>query len=125
MQKARARRVEVWSREAQVGLLSEPLTRLHGVETGSSARFTRSRKIQEAEMADPSGRGRFVLPEPMTTDTKSAASFYSKVGGWSTKPWENDPSYTMFLAKKSPMAGFMTIPDEAKAQGTPPNWLTY
>jgi predicted enzyme related to lactoylglutathione lyase len=76
-------------------------------------------------MADPTVRGRFVWHELMTTDTKSAGSFYSKVGGWNTKPWENDPSYTMFLAKESPMAGLMTLPDEAKAGGTPPNWLTY
>jgi predicted enzyme related to lactoylglutathione lyase len=76
-------------------------------------------------MPDPNLRGRFVWHELMTTDTKSAADFFTKVVGWKTQAWANDPAYTMFVAKGRPMAGLMVIPEEAKKMGTPPNWLTY
>src|SRR5262245_11010347 len=76
-------------------------------------------------MSNPSLRGRFVWHELMTSDPKSAAAFFTKVVGWKTKAWEQDPSYTMFLMKNRPMAGLMMIPDEAKKMGTPPTWVAY
>ena len=76
-------------------------------------------------MSDATVRGRFVWHELMTTDTKSAAAFFTKVAAWTTEGWAPDPSYTMFLAKGQPMAGLMALPEDAKAMGAPPNWLSY
>jgi len=70
-------------------------------------------------------RGRFVWHELMTSDTKSAGAFYSKAIGWKTDAWPQQPSYTLFKSGKRMMAGLMVLPDDAKAMGTPPNWLTY
>jgi len=76
-------------------------------------------------MADSTARGRFVWHELMTTDTKSAANFFTKVIGWKTQAWEQDPKYTMFIGSGRPMAGLMMLPADAKAMGAPPSWLTY
>lgn len=72
-------------------------------------------------MANPTLRGRFVWHELMTTDTKSAAGFYTKVAGWKTQAWDQNPSYTMFTAKRRPMAGLMALPEP----GAPVMWLPY
>jgi hypothetical protein len=76
-------------------------------------------------MANPSMRGKFVWHELLTSDTKAAAAFYRKVVGWKVEGWDQDPSYQMFVAKSGPMGGLMILPDEAKAMGAPPNWMTY
>src|SRR5258708_26573236 len=71
-------------------------------------------------------RGRFVWEELMTTDTASAAKFYAKIAGLKTKPAAFNASYTTFVASGGrSMGGLMTLPDEAKAGGTPPSWLSY
>ena len=70
-------------------------------------------------------RGRFVWHELMTTDTKSAAAFFAKVAGWKTQAWDQSPAYTMFMAGKQPRAGLMLLPDEARAMGARPHWLSY
>lgn len=67
------------------------------------------------------GRGQFVWHELMTTDTKSAAQFYSKLVGWKTKAWAEDGSYTLFQMAGRQMAGLMANP----TPGAPPSWLTY
>src|SRR5258708_19576570 len=70
-------------------------------------------------------RGRFVWEELMTTDTASAAKFYAKIAGLKTKPAAFNASYTTFVASGGrSMGGLMTLPDEAKAGGTPPSWLS-
>ena len=76
-------------------------------------------------MSDNTVRGRFVWHELMTTDIKSAEGFYTKVVGWTTKVWPQNPSYTMFMTGGRPMAGLMALPEEARAMGAPPHWLTY
>lgn len=76
-------------------------------------------------MSDATVRGRFVWHELLTTDTKAAAGFFTKLIGWKTRPWPQDPSYAMFFVGKQSVAGLMTLPDDAKAMGAPPNWLTY
>src|SRR5436190_16485950 len=76
-------------------------------------------------MADSTVRGRFVWHELLTTDTKSAGTFFSKLIGWKTQPWGADKSYTLFLAGDRQMAGLMALPDEARKMGAPPSWLTY
>jgi uncharacterized protein len=73
-------------------------------------------------------RGRFVWHELMTTDTKSAGAFYSKIIGWKAQPWGKDMSggeYTLFVSGKRQLAGLMAVPDDAKKMGVPPSWFTY
>jgi uncharacterized protein len=57
----------------------------------------------------------------MTSDTKSAANFYTKVAGWKTQTWDQNPSYTMFTAKGRPRAGLMALPEP----NSPLMWLAY
>lgn len=70
-------------------------------------------------------RGRFVWHELMASDPKSATPFYAKVVGWKPQAYDKDPSYTLMMTNKRPMAGAMALPEQAKSMGTPPNWLTY
>lgn len=76
-------------------------------------------------MSDPTIRGRFLWHELLTTDTSSASAFYGKVAGWKTQAWDKDSSYTLFTMGGPPMGGLMTLPEEAKAMGAPPNWLSH
>jgi predicted enzyme related to lactoylglutathione lyase len=57
----------------------------------------------------------------MTTDTKSAASFYTKLVGWKTKAFDQNPSYTMFTVKGAGVAGLMALPEP----NSPMTWLAY
>ena len=70
-------------------------------------------------------RGWFVWEELMTTDKTSAARFYGKVAGLKTQAAPFDPKYTTFLGSAGSMGGLMDLPDEAKAGGTPPSWISY
>lgn len=70
-------------------------------------------------MADQSIRGRFVWHELMTPDTAGAHAFYSKVIGWKTESWDQDPSYSMFVAASGPVGGSVALPNGA------PQWLAY
>ena len=76
-------------------------------------------------MSDVTVRGRFLWHELQTRDTASAALFFTKVAGWKTQPMEGNPSYTLFLAGGQTVAGLMLLPEEAKAMGALPSWLTY
>ncbi|MCP4898993.1 MAG: VOC family protein, partial [bacterium] len=77
-------------------------------------------------MSKDADHGRFVWYDLMTSDTDAGVDFYSKLIGWSTTPWEgSDMPYTMWTNKEKPFGGVMPIPDDAKAQGAPPNWLAY
>ncbi len=70
-------------------------------------------------------RGRFVWHELLTTAPDAATDFYRKVIGWSVTTWEHNPSYRLLTMKDAPMAGLMELPEEARAGGAPPHWLTY
>lgn len=70
-------------------------------------------------------RGNFVWHELMTTDTQAASSFYPRVTGWKTRPWEHDSSYTLFESAGAPMGGLMNLPEDARSMGAPPSWLPY
>ena len=69
--------------------------------------------------------GSFIWCELLTTDPQAADGFYTSVVGWKTKPFDPDGTYKMFMAGERPVAGLMKLPDEAKAQGAPPNWMMY
>ena len=59
--------------------------------------------------------------ELMTTDTKSAANFYTKLVGWKTKAFDQNPSYTMFTVNGNGVAGLMALPEP----NSPLTWLAY
>ena len=57
----------------------------------------------------------------MTTDTKSAANFYTELAGWKTKAFDQNPGYTMFTVKGRSVAGLMALPEP----DSPLMWLAY
>lgn len=68
--------------------------------------------------------GRFTWHELMTTDPIAAQRFYPTFMGWGTFDWEGG-TYTMWMNGEMPVGGVMELPDEVKAAGAPPHWLTY
>ena len=74
-------------------------------------------------MPSQSHRGRFVWHELLTTDTKAAEGFFTKVAGWTAKPF--DQSYTLFMTGARNRAGLMALPPEARNMGAPPHWESY
>ncbi|MEP6914866.1 MAG: VOC family protein [Acidobacteriota bacterium] len=68
--------------------------------------------------------GRLVWSELMTTDTKTAESFYDTVVGWTSEPFAASPMpYTQFnRTGGTPVAGLMQRPDDMKM---PPFWAMY
>jgi predicted enzyme related to lactoylglutathione lyase len=74
----------------------------------------------------PDSNGRFVWYELFTTDLAAARAFYSRVVGWQTKDAQMPGhDYWMFTAGEKPVTGLMTLPEDARKMGTPPNWLGY
>ncbi|HEY7059855.1 MAG TPA: VOC family protein [Chloroflexota bacterium] len=74
----------------------------------------------------PSATGRFVWYELMTTDLAAARAFYSKVVGWEPKDAQMPGhEYWMFHVGETPVAGLMTLPENARKVGTPPTWMGY
>jgi uncharacterized protein len=75
--------------------------------------------------AAPSVRGRFLWHDYMAHDVAVAQRFYGAVLGWGAQPWDGPMPYTMWTADGIPRGGYMGMPDEVRAQGAPPHWLTY
>jgi len=70
--------------------------------------------------------GRFLWYECMTGDLDAAVAFYTKLIGWGTTEWDNDMGpYTMWTKGETPVGGVMTLPEEARQAGAPPQWLAY
>lgn len=70
--------------------------------------------------------GSFVWCELMTTDTAAADTFYKKIVGWKSVPFNPDGSYIVFNNPSGDgVAGMMKLPDEAKQMGAPPHWMMY
>ncbi|HEY9025089.1 MAG TPA: VOC family protein [Burkholderiaceae bacterium] len=69
---------------------------------------------------------RFVWFELMTTDVRSAASFYSEVVGWKAED-SGMPGmqYTLLKVGDAQVAGMMETPPELKAIGAPSAWSGY
>ena len=75
-------------------------------------------------MSDPNGR--FVWYELFTTDLPAARAFYSRVVGWQTMDAQMPGhDYWMFTMGEKPVTGLMTLPEDARKMGTPPNWIGY
>lgn len=70
--------------------------------------------------------GIFVWYELMTSDLAAAERFYGDVVGWTAKD-SGMPGlrYTIFEAGSDGIAGAMTLPPEAAAQGARPGWIGY
>jgi predicted enzyme related to lactoylglutathione lyase len=68
--------------------------------------------------------GRPLWYELMTTDMKAAETFYRKIIGWTSAPFDGSPEpYTMFNRSGDvPVGGLMTKPAEVNA---PPFWAMY
>jgi predicted enzyme related to lactoylglutathione lyase len=74
----------------------------------------------------PNSRNNFVWYDLMTTDTKAAETFYSKVVGWRAQDsGMTDRSYTSLHVKEIPIGGLMPLPPEAEAAGAKPIWNGY
>jgi predicted enzyme related to lactoylglutathione lyase len=82
----------------------------------SLARRQQGKKVMSN--ADP--RGKFVWHELLSADAAAATAFYTKVVAWKTQPWEQDASYSMWVAKNGPVGGIAS-PEGA----APPHWLPY
>jgi len=74
----------------------------------------------------PNSHGKFVWYELMTSDQSAAEAFYKEVVGWGSRD-SGVPgvSYTLFTVGENPVAGVMTVPEEAKKQGARPGWIGY
>jgi len=61
-----------------------------------------------------------------TTDPAAAKKFYSAIFGWEPNdmPMGGD-TYTMAQLGGKNVAGMMKLPEQAKAMGAPPHWLSY
>jgi predicted enzyme related to lactoylglutathione lyase len=77
-------------------------------------------------MAESEKMGAFVWYDLMTSDPEAAKDFYSELIGWGNRPWEDsDQPYTMWTNGETPLGGVMEMPEEARAAGAPPHWLSY
>lgn len=71
-------------------------------------------------------QGKFVWYDLMTSDSKGAEEFYTRVIGWTAKDsGMSDRAYTLLSAGPVMVGGLMPIPDEARAMGVPPHWSGY
>jgi predicted enzyme related to lactoylglutathione lyase len=69
----------------------------------------------------------FSWPELATGDPEGAKKFYGGIMGWSFQdnPMGPDAVYTMALKGDKNVCGLFALNEEMKAQGVPPNWLSY
>jgi predicted enzyme related to lactoylglutathione lyase len=73
----------------------------------------------------PSGTFSFV--DAMTTDVEGAKSFYTRFFDWSAETMRagEESEYTLFSKDGAPVAGTFELREEQRAQGIPPNWVSY
>lgn len=70
--------------------------------------------------------GQFVWYDLSTIDNASAIRFYGELLGWTTEEWTGGAMpYVLWKAGDTQFGGIMPLADEAKAMGTPPNWMGY
>ena len=70
-------------------------------------------------------QGSFVWHDLATTDVDGAKSFYSQLIPWTTKPWEEAQTYTMWLNDGTPLGGVMPLSESRKAAGVSSHWLPF
>ena len=70
--------------------------------------------------------GRFVWYELVTTDIETAKAFYANVVGWGTRGASmHGLAYSLFIIGDSPVAGLMSLPEDARRTGAAPHWIGY
>src|SRR5258708_16446923 len=70
--------------------------------------------------------GRFVWYDVMTSNPKTAESFYRSVIGWDAKDsGMTDRSYTILSMGPTMVGGLMPIPEDAARAGVRPAWMGY
>ena len=70
--------------------------------------------------------GRFVWYELMTTNVDAAKAFYADVVGWGAQPISMPGStYSLLTAGDSPVAGLMSMPEEAARRSATAHWIGY
>ncbi|KAA3637731.1 MAG: VOC family protein [Calditrichaeota bacterium] len=67
--------------------------------------------------------GSFCWNELITSDTKKAGEFYSKLLGWTETPFEGGMPYTLFTTGKKSEGGMMAITPEMG--DSPSQWMSY
>jgi predicted enzyme related to lactoylglutathione lyase len=83
-------------------------------------------KDKSGEATEPSGPGTLCWNELMTDDVDKAGEFYTSLFGWKQEAMSfGDMEYAVFKQGDESVAGMMTLPAEAKANGAPPYWLVY
>src|SRR5260370_42479808 len=70
--------------------------------------------------------GKFVWYDVMTSNPKTAESFYRSVIGWDAKDsGMTDGSYTILSMGPTMVGGLMPIPEDAARAGVGPAWMGY
>jgi uncharacterized protein len=71
--------------------------------------------------------GTFSWVDLGTTDVDGAKAFYSQLFGWQSEdmPVPDSSPYTMFRANGKYVAAVYEQQEEQRAQGVPPNWMSY
>jgi predicted enzyme related to lactoylglutathione lyase len=70
--------------------------------------------------------GDFIWYELLTTDLKGAVKFYSAVLDWGVEDsGQPNMDYRLAFAEDAPIAGLMTMPQEAISAGALPIWVGY
>jgi len=67
----------------------------------------------------------FCWYELLTSDVAAAEAFYGQVIGWGAQAMGTETPYTLFTADAVPVAGLMTLPQEARDMGARPSWIGY
>ncbi len=70
-------------------------------------------------MADSTAKGRFVWHELITPNAAGAHEFYSNTLGWKQQSWEENKSYSMFVAPTGPLGAAV------ENRTAVPHWLAY
>jgi predicted enzyme related to lactoylglutathione lyase len=69
---------------------------------------------------------RFVWYELTAADMEGAKAFYTAVLGWRTADVSMpDAPYALFIAKDTPVAGLLGLPQDALEAGAEPQWIGY
>ena len=77
-------------------------------------------------MAQTDFQGQFVWHELLCSDSSAASAFYTRVLPWTAQPFSPGSPYLVFKsASGKPVAGAMSLSDEARAMGTGPHWCSY
>lgn len=70
-------------------------------------------------------QGAFVWHELTSSDASAVASFYAQVLGWQARPWEQDPSYTVWTTPHGAAGGAARWTADGGSSNTAPCWVSF